>query len=184
MTTTKGRSPRAPCPRMRVQGRAWIYASGMYGAPIPPPYDDSENWPFKWASYQQAGGWVTRIRTAGSHEGKVIAQEVGKSWSSVKRAVRWYLISVGEYEPESWCAYERRRKAEGRRYFLELMAKRDQENGKVNKEIKQARAVIASERPTRDEGLHIATSYSEDSEKKERRRELQRKLNARNRAAL
>jgi dTDP-4-dehydrorhamnose 3,5-epimerase-like enzyme len=156
----------------------------QYGAPVPPPYDDPENWPFKWCSFDDARGWVTRIRSAGSHEGKLIAKEIGKSWSSVKRAVRWYLVSVGEYEPDTWLAYERRRKAEGRRYFLELMAKRDEENGLTNQEIKQARATIAHERATRDEDLHIASSYSEDSDRRERRRELQRKLNQKNRAAL
>ena len=156
-----------------------------HGAPIPPPYDDPSRWPFRrWCSYEDARGWATRIRTEGSHEGKEIAKEVGKSWSSIKRAVRWYLISVQEYEPDTWLAHERRRKAEGRRYFLELMAKRDEENGRTNREIKQARATIARERATRDEDLHIAGSYSEDSDRRERRRELQRKLNQKNRAAL
>lgn len=153
-----------------------------YGAPVPPPYDDPQNWPFKWCQYGDARGWVTRIRSAGSHEGKLIAKEIDKSWSSVKRAVRWYLVSVGEYEPESWCAYERRRKAESRRWFLEKMAERDLQEKTAHEQIRRARSVVAAERATRDEDLHIASSYTEDSDRQERRRELQRKLNAKNRA--
>ena len=142
-----------------------IYASGMeYGAPIPEPYDDPGNWPFRWCDYSDARGWVTRLRSAGSREGKLIAKEVGVSARSVRRAVRWYLLSVGEYEPDSWLAYERKRKAEGRRYFLELMAKRDELDRNVSQQTRGA-GHAHHERATRDEDLHIATSYSEDSDR-------------------
>ena len=72
------------------------------------------------------------------------------SWVSVKRAVRWYLRSVGEYSPETWLAHERQRKAEARKWFLERMAERDLQEKNANQEIKQARAELASERATQD----------------------------------
>lgn len=157
-----------------------------YGVPIPEPYDDPANWPYRWCSYEDVRGWVSRIRAEGSHEGKVIAQDVGVSWPSIKRAVRWYLISVQEYDPDSWLAHQRRQKAEARKWFLDKMAERDQETKRVGTEIVQARAGLAVERVALEEAEarapHVAGSHSDDSAKRERRRDLQRKLNAKNRS--
>jgi hypothetical protein len=154
-----------------------------HGIPIPAPYDDPANWPFRWCEYEDASGWVSRIRAEGSHEGKVIAQEAGVSWPTLKRAVRWYLISTGQYDPDSWLTYQRKRKAEARRWFLDKMSERDQEAKRVGAEIRQARETLSEERSAREDiSAHVANSYADDSERKERRRELQRKLNAKSRA--
>jgi hypothetical protein len=160
-----------------------------YGVPIPEPYDDPNNWPFRWCTYEQARGFVSRIRAEGSGEGKVIADELGVSWPSVKRAVRWYLIATGQYDPSSWLEYQRRRKAEARRWFLDKMAAREQETKRANAEIAQARSRLLEQRATLDEAearatdsLHIASSLVDDSAKKARTREQQRRLHAKNRA--
>ena len=127
---------------------------------------------------------MTRIRTAGSHEGKA-DRAGGRQELVVCQASRALVLGLGrEYEPESWCAYERRRKAEGRRYFLELMAKRDEENGRTNREIKQARATIASERATRGRRTPHRHALLGGLGQTRTETELQRKLNQKNRAAL
>jgi hypothetical protein len=151
-----------------------------YGVPIPEPYNDPGNWPFRWCAYEDARGWVTRIRAEGSHEGKVIAQEVGVSWPTLKRAVRWFLISTGQYDPDSWLAYQRQRKAEARRRFLDRMTERHLKMKDERREIEQGRLGLAEQREKAEEALHVSTPRSEDP--KARRRELQRKLNVRNRA--
>jgi hypothetical protein len=156
----------------------------QYGAPIPDGYEP-EDWPHRWCSYEQARGFVTRIRAEGSGEGKVIAEEYGVSRRSVTRAVRWYLISTQQYEPDQWFRFQRERKAEKRRWFLDKMAARDQEFQRANAQIKQARETLNEERATlerAERATHTASSYSEDSARKEHQREVQRKLNAKNRA--
>jgi hypothetical protein len=151
-----------------------------YGAPIPPPYDDPANWPYRWATYEQARGFVTRIRAEGSHEGKLIAKECGVSWPTLKRAVRWYLISTQQYEPDQWLAYQRQRKAEARRQFLDLMTQRHLKMKDERKQIEQGRGALAAHHTTLDQAdrdVHIARPRDTS----ERRRELQRKLHAKNR---
>jgi hypothetical protein len=143
-----------------------------YGVPIPAPYDDPNNWPFRQRTYE------------GSHEGKVIADELGISVSTVRRAVRWYLKSVQEYDPQTWFAYRRRRKAEGRQWWRAKMDARDQEEKRSAAEIGQARERISAEREALERAageLHISSSHSDDSARKERKREQQQKLHAKNR---
>jgi hypothetical protein len=156
-----------------------------YGAPIPDGYD-REDWPFKGATYEQARGFVTRIRAEGSGEGKTIAEEFGVSRRSVTRAVRWYLIATQQYEPAEWLRFQRRRKAEARRRFLERMAERDRKRAEDNALIAQERATLAAERELLDQGqehsLHIASSPTDEEARKQRRRAMQRKLHAKNRA--
>jgi hypothetical protein len=155
------------------------------GIPIPESHDDPAKWPFKWATYEDARGWVTRIRAEGSHEGKGIAKEIGVSWSSIKRGVVWYLISTGQYDPDSWLAYRKRQRADGRARFRERMAQRDEEKKRVVEEIARARAGLLEQRTAREhaEGRapQVANSYSDDSLRRARRSELQRRLNAKNR---
>jgi hypothetical protein len=155
----------------------------QYGAPIPDGYD-REDWPFRWCSYDEARGFVTRIRAEGSGEAKAIAEEYGVSRSSIKRAVRQYLVATQQYEPAEWLRFQRRRKAEARRRFLERMAERDRKRAEDNALIAQGRATLAAEREALGEGgsLHIASSPADEETRKERRRELQRKLHAKNRA--
>jgi hypothetical protein len=147
------------------------------GIPIPPPYDDPANWPYRWCSYEDARGFVTRIRAEGSREGKGIAQERGVSPRTVRRAVRWYLISTGQYDPDTWLAYERQRKARVRKWFLDLMTEYHTRETKENIEIAERRAVSLGEREARER----ASQDSLDSQA--RRKELQRKLNAKARAS-
>jgi hypothetical protein len=157
----------------------------QYGAPIPDGYD-REDWPYRWCSFEEARGFVTRIRAEGSHEGKVIAEEYGVSRSSVKRVVRWFLIATQQYEPDAWLRYQRQRKAEARRRFLDRMAERDRKEVLARTVVEQGRATLAAHRQALDQAderpLHIATSASDDEASKQRRRELQRKLNAKNKA--
>lgn len=155
--------------------------SGMNepGIPIPEPYDDPANWPFKWCSYEEARGFVTRVRAEGSKEAHGIAAECGVHVQSIRRAMVWYLLSTGQYAPQEWFAYQRQRKAESRRKFLERMAERDRVQYRAQAKQRNARAQLAQER-----ALHIASSYSEAEERTQRRRELQRRLNAKNRANL
>jgi hypothetical protein len=152
------------------------------GMVIPPPYDDPANWPYRLCTYEDARGWLTRIRNGDT--AKAIAKETGISFSSVRRAVVWYLHSIGQYDPESWFAYKHERRAEGRRWWRAKMDQRDQEQERVGAEIRQARERSQAEREAREraEGeLHIASSYSDDSARRERRRQLQRALNAKKR---
>jgi hypothetical protein len=151
-----------------------------------PGYDPAQ-WPFAWCTWEEARGFVSRLRSAGSSEGKVIAQEFGVSWSSIKRAVRWYLISVGDYDPEGWSQYGRERKAEGRRRFLALVRERDRRVPVENRALALARDARAEQERVRELELELlqeaevaSTRHSVD-DARARRRKLQRRLNARNR---
>jgi hypothetical protein len=98
--------------------------------------------------------------------------------------VRRFCLSVQQYDPEAYLAGVKRRKAEARRWWRGKMDERDQEEKRVNAEVRQARKRISAEREAQEraEGdLHIASSYSEDSERRERMRKLQREINARKR---
>src|SRR5262245_34644176 len=111
----------------------------QYGLPIPDGYG-REDWPYKWCTYEEARGFVSRIRAEGSGEAKTIAEEFGVSRASIKRAVRQYLIATQQYEPAEWLRYQRRLKAEARRRFLDRMAERDRKRAEDNALIAQGRA--------------------------------------------
>jgi hypothetical protein len=155
------------------------------GVPIPPPYDDPANWPFRWCSYDEARGFTLRIQVEGPREGKGVAEEYGVHRRTISRAVRWFCLSTQQYDPETYFAGVRRRKAETRKWWRDKMDARDQETKRVNAEVAQARAALLEQRLAAEEAEarapHIAHSYSDDSARRERRRELQRKLNERNR---
>jgi transposase len=172
--------------------RAWRSSGGktvvrtamsQYGAPIPDGYD-REDWPYKWCSFDEARGFVTRIRAEGSGEAKAIAEEYGVSRSSIKRAVRQYLVATQQYEPAEWLRFQRRRKAEARQRFLERMAERDRKRAEDNALIAQGRATLSAERALDQDGgpLHIASSSTDEDTRQQRMREAQRRLHAKNRA--
>jgi hypothetical protein len=83
------------------------------GMVIPPPYDDPANWPFRWCEYDEARGFCTRLWTeCSAAEAKAIAAEFGVCTRTISRAVRWFCLSVGEYDPKAWKAYKSRYKKE------------------------------------------------------------------------
>jgi hypothetical protein len=147
-----------------------------YGIPIPEPYDDPANWPYRWCSYDDARGFVTRIRAEGSREGKAIAQERGVDPRTVSRAVAWFLKSTGQYDPETWKRYQQQRKAEARRWFLDTMSEHYAKVAQENVELAERRATLLGEREARERASQDLLDSAQ------RRKELQRKLNVRNRA--
>ena len=128
---------------------------------------------------------VTRIRASCSRrERRALAEEYGVSVSSIRDAVKWRLLSTGEYAPKEWREYELQVRAASRRKFMQLQAERHRVMRDAGHEQIQARATHAQTRlASEDPDLHVATSYSEADEKRERRRRLQQRLNAKNRAA-
>jgi hypothetical protein len=146
---------------------------------------DPAHWPHRWCTFEEAREFVSRVRAEGSFESRVIAQERGVSRRSVSRAIRNALVRVGEYAPEEWLRYNRERKAESRRRFLERMDERNRREVQENADIRRQRDALmeqrnAMEREMRAE-LHVSSSRDSEMLRKERRRELQRRLNEKNR---
>lgn len=150
---------------------------------IAPP----EDWPHRFCTYEEARGFIVRLRAAGSREGKVIAAEYGVTRMTVSRAVRSALVHLGEYDPEGWSRYNRERSAQARKRFCERMKERDQQVRAVNAEIAQSRDAVAEHRyvaELEEERLApplVSSSLAENALRKERRRRAQRRLNERNR---
>jgi hypothetical protein len=99
-------------------------------------------------------------------------------------AVRWFCLSIGEYDPKARKAYKSRRKKERGERFLARMEARDQETKRVNAEVSETRERLQREREARERaearGLHIDSSHSNDLARRSRA-ERQRRLNARTR---
>jgi hypothetical protein len=155
------------------------------GMVIPPPYDDPRNWPFEWCEYDDARGFCTRLWTeCSAAEAKAIAAEFGVCTRTISRAVRWFCLSVGQYDPKAWKAYKSRRKKERGERFLARMEARDQETKRVNAEVLEARSRSQSEREARERaearGIQTDPSHSENSTGRSRA-ERQRRLNAKTR---
>jgi hypothetical protein len=147
---------------------------------------DPACWPHRWCTFEEARVFVSRVRAEGSSESKVIAQERGVSRRSVSRAMRNALVRVGEYSPEEWLRYNRERKAESRRRFLERMDERNRREVQENTEIRRQREARMEQRSVMEleemrAESHVSSSRDSETLRRERRRELQRKLNERNR---
>jgi hypothetical protein len=157
--------------------------AGLPALPLP------EHWPHRWCTYEEARGFIVRLRAAGSRESKAIAAERGVTRMSVSRAVRSALVHMGEYDPEGWSRYNRERNAESRRWFREQMNERDRRVKQENAEIAQRRDAVAEHRRVMELELarellgepNVSTPYHSEATRKERRRALQRNLNAKNR---
>jgi hypothetical protein len=144
------------------------------------------HWPHRWCTFEEAREFVSRVRAEGSSESRAIAQERGVSRRSVSRAIRNALVRLGEYAPEEWLRYNRERKAESRRRFLERMDERNRREVQQNADIRRQRDALVEQRRVMEleemrAELHVSSSRDSETLRKERRRELQRKLNEKNR---
>lgn len=163
-------------------------------------YDPSE-WPWPHvAPYEAARGWTTRLRAEGSREGKAIARELGVSWSTFKRMLVWYLVSVGEYRPREWLQRQRERRAESRRRLIAYASERDRKTKADHQALaldvahrddplRRALAERARVEALEAEGAalaepHVSQSRHSLQDEKERRRRAQRRLNAVTKARL
>lgn len=148
------------------------------GMVIPPPYDDPRNWPFKWCEYDDARGFCTRLWTeCSAAEEKAIAAEFGVCTRTISRAVRWFCLSIGQYDPKAWKAQKSRFKKERGERFLARMEARDQETKRVNAEVTQARSRSQSEREAKER----AEARGSENSTGRSRAERQRRLNAKTR---
>jgi hypothetical protein len=120
---------------------------GARGIAIPEGYE-RERWPWPHiASWEQARGWVTRMRaTSSSREGRRIAEEAGTSWTTFKRMVRWYLVSVGEYDPETWREHVLTASACKRQYWKQQRYERDRRVARENEALRAGRDALVQQR--------------------------------------
>jgi hypothetical protein len=121
--------------------------TSQYGVDIPAGYEQ-ENWPWpQYASWEEVRGWVTRMRfMTSSREGRRIAEEAGISWTTFKRMVRWYLVSVGEYSPDEWRSSVLTANAGKRAYWKERRHARDRQVKRENESLKTQRDALAHQR--------------------------------------
>lgn len=159
-------------------------------------YEPSD-WPWPHvAPMEEVRGWVTRMRVEGSREGKRIAVEVGVSWSTLKRMVAWYLVSVGEYDPTGWLQRQRERRAESRRRLIAYATERDRkaradhlalavdQGDPLRRAFAERERVLALEA----EGVALAEPHvsvpMNHSDRQRSMGEKQRRLNARTKARM
>jgi hypothetical protein len=100
-----------------------------------------DKWPFRWCSPEEARGFVTRLRNGDTRN--QVATEVGVSPRSISRAVRYVLLADGQYDADGWFEHKREARREGRRRFLELVAKRDDQEKRTSEAVRAERRQLA-----------------------------------------
>jgi hypothetical protein len=130
---------------MRPEWRPKI--EGMSGAETLEEYT-RENWPWgRYGSWEDARGWVTRMRAeTSSREGRSIAKEIGTSWSTFKRIIRWYLLSIDDYHPDEWRSAVLTANAESRARMRQRHEERDRRVKRENELLRTERDALAHQR--------------------------------------